>query len=505
MSKYIYIGIFGFFGGIVFGSFFQFGYWVIVSVVVFSSLILVVSQVSFRGKIFFGNLFFPLIFLSFVLGVFRMEFSRTQADSIFKNIFNKQTILEGVVIDEPDIRENSTHLVFHVLREQQEGKEWKIFSRPENVLLIVKRYPEFKYGDKIIARGKLMRPENFENKNGREFDYVSYLEKDGIFSEMNFPNIEVVSHREGNTIISSLFDIKQAFLSRISQVLSEPHASLLGGILVGAKHSLGKELENDFRTAGVIHIIVLSGYNITLVAYFFMNVFSFLPPRFRVAFGVASIFLFTIMTGAGAATVRASIMAGLILFARATGRTADLLHLLFVAGFFMVLWNPHILLHDPSFQLSFLATLGLLLLSEKISMRLVFIPKRFFLREITAATLSTQIFVLPLLLYQTGQLSLVALPANLFILPAISGTMFFGFLSGTANFISIDIGSVFGFIAYFFLEYILRAVNFFSHLPFASIAVPEFPVQMLLVAYFFFGLFVWHQHKKTQTPPSEES
>jgi competence protein ComEC len=208
------------------------------------------------------------------------------------------------------------------------------------------------------------------------------------------------------------------------------------------------------------------------------------------ACGIVSILLFTLMTGAGVATVRAASMAGLIIFARATGRTADMLHLLFIAGFFMVLWNPHVLLHDPSFQLSFLATLGLLLLCERISARLTLVSKKFLLREIAAATLSTKIFVLPLLLYQTGQLSLVALPATLFILPAIPGAMFFGFLAGLAGFFSFGIASVFGPLAFIFPAYILGAVHFFSHLPFASVIVPKFSVWVLIGAYLVLGFFV---------------
>jgi competence protein ComEC len=484
MSKYVRIGIFGFFGGVALGSFFGLGLWFAIFVIFLSGLILGVSQVSLGAKPFLGRMIIPFVLFSFALGMLRIELAPVREDSVLKNLIGKSVALEGVVVDEPDNRENSVHLVVRV----DEG---------EKILLVIRRYPEFEYGDKVIVRGKLASPKNFEEENGREFDYVSYLEKDGIFSVMNFPTLEVVARGEGNRVVSSLFRIKHAFLRGVSQVLPEPHASLLGGLLVGGKHSLGKELEDDFRTAGVVHIIVLSGFNITLVAYFFMSVFVFLPARLRIVFGAVSIFLFTIMTGAGAATVRAAIMAGLIIFARATGRTADMLHLLFIAGFFMVLWNPAILLHDPSFQLSFLATLGLLLLSEKISARLTFIPKKFLLREITAATLSTQIFVLPLLLYQTGNLSLVALPANLFILSAIPGAMLFGFLTGLFSFISMGAASLFGFITYLFLAYILGAVNFFSHLPFAAIAVPEFPVWVLVGAYLALGIFVWRRNNRT--------
>jgi competence protein ComEC len=477
MSQYIRIGIFGFFGGVALGTLVHTGVWFAVFIIFLSAATLGVSQMSLVVKPLWVSVFLPLVLFSFALGMLRVEIAPTREDSILKSSLGEMVTLEGVISEEPDVRENSVHLVMEI-------------ERSEKILLIMRRYPEFAYGDRVRVSGKLMEPKNFEGESGREFDYVSYLEKDGIFSQMNFPKAEVLSLGEGNKTISSLFAIKHAFLDGVSRVIPEPHASLLGGLLVGAKHSLGKELETDFRTAGVVHIIVLSGYNITLVAYFFMAFFSFLPRRARVSFGIASIFLFALMTGAGAATVRASIMAGLIIFARATGRMADMLHLLFAAGFFMVLWNPHILLHDPSFQLSFLATLGLLLLSEKISAHLAFVTKQFLLREIASATLATQIFVLPLLLYQTGNLSLVALPANLFILVAIPGAMLFGFLTGLSSFISIFIASAFGFVTYIFLAYILGAVNFFSHLPFAAITVPEFPAWVLFGAYAALGIFL---------------
>lgn len=491
MSKYVHIAILGFFGGIVLDSILFVGVWSAVFLCLLSAFLFGVSRMSLGVKLSFFAFLFSVFFVFTAFGIFRFEADRTKEDSVLRNMLGKQTTLEGVISGEPDVRENSTRIVLRI-------------DQGEKVLLITKRYPEFEYGDRIRASGKLSAPKNFIGENGREFDYISYLEKDGIFSEMNFPKIEVLSHGEGDKIVNSLFEIKHAFLARVSQVLPEPHASLLGGLLVGAKHSLGKDLEDDFRTAGVIHIIVLSGYNITLVAYFFMSVFSFLSARLRMVFGMTSIFLFALMTGAGAATVRASVMAGLIIFAKATGRTADMIHLLFVAGFFMALWNPHIILHNPSFQLSFLATLGLLLLSERISSRLSFVPEKFLLREIASATLSTQIFVLPLLLYQTGQLSLVALPANLFILSAIPGAMLFGFLAGTAGFISVWLAAVFGAVTFVFLAYILGAVNFFSHLPFAAITVPEFPAWVLFSAYLLLGVLTWRQFRKQENLSKNE-
>ncbi|MBI2120536.1 MAG: ComEC family competence protein [Parcubacteria group bacterium] len=447
MSKYMRIGIFGFFGGVALGAFFSIGVWAAFFVAFIAFFVLGVSRLFAGTKPSIFGISLSLALFFFAFGMMRVETSPSRGDSLVKDLLGKPVVMEGVIVTEPDIRENAVHLVAEI-------------DRAEKILLIVKRYPEFYYGDRVLVSGKLAAPKNFEGDNGRAFDYIAYLEKDGIFSQMNFPHIEVVSREEGNVLMSSLFSIKHAFLDRVSRVLPEPHASLLGGLLISG--------------------------------------LAFLPARLRAASGIVGIAFFALMTGAGAATVRASLMAGLVIFARTTGRTGDMLHLLFIAGFAMVLWNPHILLHDPSFQLSFLATLGLLFLSEKISARLELVPKKFLLREIAAATLATQIFVLPLLLYQTGNLSLVALPANLFILSAIPGAMFFGFLTGVSGFLFTWSAMFFGGITYVFLAYILVAVNFFSHLPFASVTVPEFPVWALFGAYVLLGIFIWRQQKSSE-------
>ncbi|MEK7145270.1 MAG: ComEC/Rec2 family competence protein, partial [Patescibacteria group bacterium] len=215
---------------------------------------------------------------------------------------------------------------------------------------------------------------------------------------------------------------------------------------------------------------------------------AFLPRAARLAGGALAIILFAVMTGGSATIVRASLMAILVVVARATGRIYGITRALLLAGFLMVLHNPKILVFDTSFQLSFLSTLGLIYLSPVIEKWLGFIPEKLQLRQIAAATIATQIFVLPLLLYQMGQLSIVSLPVNLLILPAIPWTMLFGFLAGALGFISQIIALPFAFIAYLLLAFQLKIVALFAALPFASIAIPYFPAAALFGCYVVFAL-----------------
>jgi competence protein ComEC len=201
------------------------------------------------------------------------------------------------------------------------------------------------------------------------------------------------------------------------------------------------------------------------------------------------------MTGGSATVVRSCIMSLLIIIAKANGRVYQVTRALFIAGFLMILQNPKILVFDPSFQLSFMATFGLIFLSPVVGDHL-FPEKKFFLKEIIVSTLTTQIFLLPLFLYSTGNLSIYALPVNLLVLCFIPITMFFGFFAEVLSFISRVIASPFSYIAYSLLHYEISVVEFFSHLPFASVQIKNFPFWLMVFIYAFYGIIILKFEKK---------
>ena len=478
----------GFASGIFFHSFFDFGYW-------WSFFFLLLGAILFSYEKWFVEEKLPVIiavavFLFAVgVGLLRYDVSLfNNGDPVLENVIGKQVILRGMVTDEPDIRENNMHLTIAV-NSTKEGDRWR--SVQTKTLVIMPFFPEFQYGDVVELSGVFKKPENFLNENGREFDYISYLAKDGIFYQMFFPRATLVSSGNGNKIKETLFAIKRGFLDSLGRIIPEPESSLAGGLIVGAKRSLGSVLLEKFRTVGVIHIVVLSGYNITIVAEAIMRAFSFLPRVLGIGLGVFSVMAFAVMTGASATVVRASLMALLVILAKATGRVYEITIALFVAGFLMLMHNPKILVFDPSFQLSFLATLGLIYLAPRIEKYFHVVPTVWGFREFAIATVATQIFVLPLLLYQTGQLSLVSFPVNLLILVFIPLTMLFGFLAGVVGFLSTLLAMPIAFIAYALLWYELKVVEIFSSLQFASISIPSISAGILFILYALYALFLY--------------
>jgi len=466
----------------------------VVSVAILFLSILLLLSPRFGMRATAASFMVTLGIFFFGCGILRTDFAEMGfSKNVLNNSIGQRAVFEGVVVTEPDVRENNVRITVETLGIQ---KSETLFRVHERILVTIPLYPRYKYGDKLSLNGVLNKPENFETDLGREFDYVGYLKKEGIKYQMFLPKITFIEGGQGNVVKAKLFDIKNAFLSKLADVLPEPYSALTGGLTVGAKQSLGKKLLGDFQTTGVIHVVVLSGYNVTIVVAALMSIFSFLPVVLKLGMGILGILFFTIMTGAGATVVRASIMATLIVVGRALGRDVNLFRLLAIAAFFMILQNPYIVVFDPSFQLSFMATLGLFLVTPLFEKRLAFVPEKFGLREVMTATIATQIFVLPLLIYMTGKISLVALVVNLLVLLPIPLTMLLGFLAGIFGFISRTLSFIFAFVAYIFLWYEIAVVEFFAKIPFASVAVTSLPLYFVFLWYGVYGYVLWKWYKK---------
>jgi competence protein ComEC len=398
---------------------------------------------------------------------------------VFESQVGDRVSFVGKIIDEPNIKENNQQLTVEV----------KDSDDIAEILLSTGLDTDYKYGDQINFSGVLKKPENFMTDTGKEFDYVNYLRKDGILYVMSYPKIEIISSGNGNFLKSILFSAKEKFLEKMNLVISVPESLLMGGLILGEKSSFSQALRQSFVNTGTIHIVALSGYNVTIVAEWIMKLFSqisFISLNFSIGIGIFAILLFIIMTGASSTAIRAGVMAVLALVARATGRNYDVARALVLAGVFMVLLNPFLLVFDVSFQLSFIATIAVIFLAPKIEKYFLWAPERFELRDIISVTTAAYIFVAPFILYKMGNLSLVALPANILILPFIPFTMMLGFITGFVGLIWYVFAIPFGYISYLFLHYELSVVSFFSNLPFASFSFPNFPLTLTLLIYTYF-------------------
>ncbi|TSC86926.1 MAG: hypothetical protein G01um10148_31 [Parcubacteria group bacterium Gr01-1014_8] len=438
-------------------------------------------------------------FLAAVGGLIRMHEAVLVTEPIVDTEVQEKVVLEGYIFEEPDNRESNIRLSMHAERIIFKDATSTISA---GVLVVAPLLTDIQYGDHVRAEGTLRLPRSFlpaargtaqagELGEGREFNYPMYLAKDGMLYELAFAQVEKIGEAQKNPFKTGAIWIKQQYLYGLGMALPEPHAGLAGGITAGDKRALGGEMTDIFRTVGLIHIVVLSGYNIMVVIGFVEWLFRRTHRYVRFSLGVGVAVFFALITGLASSSVRAASMAVIATVGKATGRVYLASRALAVVAFGMVLWNPYILVYDPGFQLSVIATLGLIFFSPIVATWLGFLTEKFGFREVAASTIGTQIAVLPLLLYQNGTFSLVSLPANLLALIVVPWAMLASFIAGVFGIVAGPLAPVIGFPAYLLLSYILFIAEWAAKIPFATITVGSFNVWLLALLYIVLGAVLW--------------
>jgi competence protein ComEC len=457
-----------------------------VSIAIVSSIIAGHQHLSFVKNSALTALFILCLF-GISLGIVRtalwMSFNHS---GVLDNLVNKKVLLSAIVVEEPQMLDNSSKIIVETIPNAASS------TLRAKVLIIADRYSTVAYGDEIKLYGKILVPKPIDN-----FAYDIYLARQGIFYTMTFPSINIVAHHHGNIVREYLIKIKNNFLEKVNELFSEPRSGLLAGLLVSGRSSLSKAEQAQFTKAGLIHIVALSGFNVTIIAQGLMALLIFLPKRLRLTIGATGIVGFVVMTGFGATIVRAGIMALLVIAAALIYRTYHVGRALFTAVLFMVLLNP-VVIFDVSFQLSCVATFAVIfaapIVIEKYGSRIKFLPEKFKIRETMIGTAVIEIFLLPILLSTSGQISLVTVVTNLLVLPALPIVMGFGFAATIVGYIHSLLALPLVAISNLMLGYILIVTNFFAGIPFGVMQF-QMPTWSVFGIYFVLAFWLWWLQK----------
>ncbi|MBI3114356.1 MAG: ComEC/Rec2 family competence protein [Candidatus Harrisonbacteria bacterium] len=314
---------------------------------------------------------------------------------------------EGIVVEEP--RTSSMLSRFTVeLQEPYRGK-----------VTVVAPARDMQYGDLFSFRGSITED------NGT------------LLAE--FPHMERTGRHRGNWLKEHLVAVKRAVMRGYEQVLPPDHAALLSGITLGARSTFSKELKEDMAVSGTLHIVAVSGYNISvLAANIGKGAAFFVSRRIAIWISVIGILLFVGMVGTEASVVRAALMGIAGLLAEGTGRPRDQAYAIAAAAALMLAWDPTILREDLGFLLSFLSLLGVTYMGPALrTLWHTAKDKGFFSwKENVDTTLGAQMGVLPVLLTAFGSVSLTSVFANILIIPFIPVTMGLGFVLGVTHWLA---------------------------------------------------------------------
>ncbi len=360
-------------------------------------------------------------------------------------------------------------------------------------------YPTYVAGEVVEVRGSVKEPEILlpidTETISTSFDYKRYLHSKGIAGTMVFPSIKKLNMKE-ETLMYTLFAIKQKSESILSSRIPSPESALANGVLLGSD-TLPKENKDEIRIASLSHITVLSGFNVAIIVTVVLLLLRFLPLFLRVVISTLLITGFVIAVGGGASLIRATVMTYVGLLALLLGRRYDAITALFFALFVYICFSPEAVLYDVSLQLSFLATFGIITLYEHIEN---FISKYLPYESIVsvlATTLSVMMYTTPFLMYTFGTFSLYGIVANILALPLVPLLMGSSFLLLCTSFIPA-VSHVFAFVSYILTSAILCIAKGISSLPYASVSL-SMSLSMMTISYMGILLLTWYiQYKKSE-------
>jgi competence protein ComEC len=480
-----------FLAGIVFASFVSLSVWTWISITVFAIILLILSQIlAPRLPASFPLHPFAFVLLcAFCLGAVRYQMSVPKFNAFHIAFYNDRDydlLITGTLVEPPDYRDNYTNL-----RVQVKAVDTGDGDLPVSGLLLVRASNNqvFHYGDIVRLRGKLKIPPENE-----DFSYRDYLAAQHIHSYMSSAEVTILPGKGGNPFSTAMYTLKEKSLDNIYRMFPDPESSLLAGILLGVDTGLTNELQQAFKDTGTAHIIAISGFNISIIAGLFVTFFSkFLGPRRGALLAVIGIGFYTLLVGADAAVVRAAIMGSLALVAKQVGRRQFALNTLLAVALLMCLWNP-LYVWDVGFQLSFFATLGLILYADPFSQFANRIITKYFpistaekaaelFSEFVLLTLAAQVTTIPIMAYHFQRISLVSFIANPFILPVQPAVMILGGLAVLLSLVWFPLGQIAAWIAWPFVVYTIRMVELFDRVPHGTLFLGNLSIWFVILFY----------------------
>ncbi|MDP2671074.1 MAG: ComEC/Rec2 family competence protein [bacterium] len=279
---------------------------------------------------------------------------------------------------------------------------------------------------------------------------------------------------------SNLHRLRLSLKEKINFLFPQPESGLMNGVLLGIKSELSPGLGEDLKRNGTIHVAVVSGYNITVVGGLFLALAKFLGRKKALLLSLLAISFYSLVTGLGAPTLRAALMASIAYLGVLSGRVVYPVYSLFLVALVLYFLNPEIIF-DIGFQLSFFATLGILLFSDRIRKFTKRLPA--LLKEDLAITLSAQILVVPIIFYYFGTVSLVSPLANALTLWTIPFVTIVGFVVLFISFIYLPMASIFALLPLFGLKFFILVNAFLASLSFASLSLEKNNLFLLLGYY----------------------
>ncbi len=447
--------------------------------------------------------YFFLFSLAFLLGALTLENSQTQSCDAIANLtpVRKHTVtLCGVVSSDPEVSKGKMTFILEAFELDYDNTPRRVRGK---VFVRLWQPKDISYGDEMILQGGLFRPFGAHG---------NFLKSKGIYSILNVKTKDSITKTgrvKANPVKLLAILLKRKMEHIVSSCLTPFSASVINAMLLGESGEILPAVREDMIKTGTWHVMVVSGSNTAFAAFIILMILKVirLPKRARYAVAMGILVVYCLVTGASSPVLRATVMTIALLISYVSRRNPLIYNSLSIAAIVLLGFDPEALF-QMSFQLSFVSVLFIAWLFPK--MKQLFpqgaLKCPIFAVLITSICVSASAWLgtAPLIAYAFGNFSVVAVLANMAVVPL-------AMLVAAGGFAMVAVGAGFPFLVKFiaaaneFLIAVFLKTNlFFAGLPYASLQVPHFP-RALLFGYYLLMFLVFNSPLFARKRPENES
>ena len=450
----------------------------------FATLITAILIILFVTNLF--KLKYVLIWaVIFYLGIANTQFRLKITDELL-NIAPVNSTISGQILSIPQSKRADKQSFFFKVNRIEYDDMIKTFD-DEKVLVSISADEKLKIYDYYKITGRLAVP--FKAGNPSQFDYGNYLRNFDVYSvfygKQNVKpkkmNVELTRKEKSLQWIN---DYREKIISIHSNYLASPNLEILGGIVFGDDAvSPPENIKQSFINSGLLHILAASGMNVAFIFSFFFFFLKLLRVNYKanISIGIVMILIYSLMTGLGASVIRATFMLVFVLIGKLIDRDAHSISLLAFVAFLMLLYNP-MYINDVGFQLSFIVTFGLLVMTP----HLMKFKNRFldYIVGTVSIPIIAQLWVIPIQVFYFNNISLYSVFANIMSVPILSVISFGGFISSLIAPITPQIiCRIFDFVLNPLISILVNISDFWGNLPHSTLQTSHPSILQIMLYY----------------------
>lgn len=417
-----------------------------------------------------------LIILFSIISNFIINFQNNIYDNTYKE--GEKLQLTAIVVGNKEEKEFKDTYKIKIQNEGKYKNSYLILSINKNKKI------NLKYGDKIKVEGEFVEPSTRRNYNG--FDYSSYLKTLKIHGNLKANNVSVISKNNGNVILKIANQLNLKIRENINKLMSEKYSNIFIGLILGDTSKIEEDIQEDFKIANISHILAISGMHITYIIIGIELMLKNLLGKFKTrAVTIIILIMYMFITGFSPSVVRASIMGIILIFSKLIYRKNDIWTSISLSLLILLIYNPF-LISNVGLQLSYLGTIGIICFNKNINIFLkkfkirnrkiryrvnrkiiIFIDK---IKEILSVTISAQIMILPIMLFNFNVLGIYFFVSNILVSLIIGPVIIIGFVCVVISFLSLEFANLLAIFMKLGTELLVNIAEI-SHLPFSKIYV----------------------------------